>query len=89
MIYPPTVCVFGARILRCLQPLLNLNVLLQTPPKGGGLAEGVVPVTCEVCHGLGEVLRTVWSSSASKSIQIGACPACAGSGSQPQPPCMR
>jgi molecular chaperone DnaJ len=56
--------------------------------KGSGGAPGSKKVTCQTCHGRGQVQRaqrTVFGSF----VQVTHCPACGGSGSRVEQPCAR
>lgn len=53
----------------------------------GMLAPGGLPNRCSVCSGSGRMMRTVWQPSGVRVSQMGECPACAGRGVEPSPPC--
>jgi DnaJ-class molecular chaperone len=68
--------------------LPHLPCDMHTQGTGLDMAQGRPPV-CPVCHGSGEILRTVWRPVGMRVPQLGTCPACGGSGTQAREACSR
>lgn len=58
-------------------------------PQGSGFSAHQAVQQCEVCHGLGEILRSKWGSGGPNVVQLGVCPSCGGKGSASHQHCSR